>query len=73
VDPEVLVISGGLAQNNPSLFTFLEEELDHRVIAREQRRLQIRPSTLGYMSGVQGAAAIAIENFGDTTRNHRIT
>ena len=59
LDPEMLIVGGGLAQNNPLLFTVLTEELAKRVTVWPQRHLQIQPSALGYSAGVLGAAAVA--------------
>lgn len=61
LDPEMVIISGGLAQNNPALLTELEQHLAGKTIASQQRRLRIRISELGYYGGVLGAAAVAME------------
>lgn len=60
-DPEAIVISGGLAQNNPLLFEYVTGYLSSHVSAWEQRHLAVKPSPLGYHGGVLGAAAIAME------------
>ena len=57
LDPELIVLAGGLAQNNEPLFTYLHEQLARLLFAAEVRALQVRPSALGYYSGVMGAAA----------------
>jgi glucokinase-like ROK family protein len=62
-DPEAIVISGGLAQNNPLLFEGVTEYLSRHVSAWKQRDLVVKPSPLGYHGGVLGAAAIAMEKF----------
>jgi N-acetylmannosamine-6-phosphate 2-epimerase/N-acetylmannosamine kinase len=61
LDPEVIIFSGGLAQNNPALLADLAEELAARVTVWPERRLRLQVSPLGYYSGVLGAAAIAME------------
>jgi predicted NBD/HSP70 family sugar kinase len=61
LDPQLVLISGGLAERNTLLFEHLNRELAGRVIASERRRLQVRRSELGYYSGVLGAAAAALE------------
>ncbi len=61
-DPELIVIAGGLAEDNPLLFTHLESELAPRVFAHAQRRLRVTPSALGYHAGVLGAVALAKEH-----------
>ena len=60
-DPEAIVISGGLAQNNPLLFECVTSYLSSHVSAWGQRHLAVKPSPLGYHGGVLGAAAIAME------------
>ncbi len=64
LDPEMIVLSGGLAEKNPLLPRLLEEELRARVMVWELRGLQIRVSALGYHGGVYGAAAITLERTG---------
>lgn len=61
LDPEALILSGGLAQNNPMLIQSLGEELAALVPAWNERQLKIIASPLGYYGGVLGAAAVAIE------------
>ncbi|MBK9171143.1 MAG: putative N-acetylmannosamine-6-phosphate 2-epimerase [Bryobacterales bacterium] len=61
LDPELIVFSGGVAQNNPLLLPALEEELSRIVTVWPQRGLNLRISDLGYHGGVLGAAAIALE------------
>jgi predicted NBD/HSP70 family sugar kinase len=60
LDPEALIISGGLAQNNPLLLEFLKNALPQMVPVWEQRRIAILASPLGYHGGVLGAAALAM-------------
>ena len=60
LDPQALILSGGLAQNNPHLIECLREGLSAGVSAWQQRSLQIRVSPLGYSGGVIGAAAVAM-------------
>ncbi len=61
LDPEALIFSGGLAQNNALLLSALTEELRPLVPAWKERNLKILASPLGYCGGVLGAAAVAIE------------
>ena len=61
LDPEMLILTGGLAQDNAGLLSSLAEELAKRVAVWPQRHLQLRISPLGYYSGVLGAAACAME------------
>jgi N-acetylmannosamine-6-phosphate 2-epimerase / N-acetylmannosamine kinase len=62
-DPEAIIVSGGLAQNNPLLFECLAEYLSQHVPAWERRMVSVLASPLGYHGGVLGAAAIAMENW----------
>jgi N-acetylmannosamine-6-phosphate 2-epimerase/N-acetylmannosamine kinase len=59
LDPEMLILAGGLAQHNPLLVSFLTEELAKRVTVWPERHLRVQASTLGYSAGVLGAAAVA--------------
>jgi glucokinase len=61
LDPEMIILSGGLAQDNPQLLADVTDELSRRVIAWELRGLKIEASALGYYGGVLGAAAIAFD------------
>lgn len=65
LDPEALILSGGLAQNNAMLLSALTEELRPRIPAWRERCLKIVPSSLGYCGGVLGAAAFAIEQLSE--------
>jgi N-acetylmannosamine-6-phosphate 2-epimerase/N-acetylmannosamine kinase len=59
LDPELLILAGGLAQNNPHLVKAFTEELAKRVNVWPERKLRIEASGLGYSAGVLGAAAVA--------------
>jgi glucokinase-like ROK family protein len=59
LDPEMLILAGGLAQDNPLLLKSLTEELAKRVTVWPQRHLRVQASSLGYSAGVLGAAAVA--------------
>ncbi|MBI4893523.1 MAG: putative N-acetylmannosamine-6-phosphate 2-epimerase [Acidobacteria bacterium] len=59
LDPELIVLAGGLAQDNALLLKTLQERLDATVFARGQRRTRIAASRLGYQAGLIGAAALA--------------
>jgi len=59
VDPEMLILGGGLAQDNPLLLKALTDELAKRVVMWPQRKLRVQASALGYWAGVLGAAAVA--------------
>ncbi len=59
LDPQMLILGGGLAQDNPFLVKALSEELAKRVTLWSHRNLRVQASTLGYSAGVVGAAAVA--------------
>lgn len=61
LDPELVVIAGGIAQNNRLLIRALQGELSSRLTVPEQRKLRLEVSSLGYYAGVYGAAAVARE------------
>jgi N-acetylmannosamine-6-phosphate 2-epimerase/N-acetylmannosamine kinase len=59
LDPEMLILGGGLVQHNSLLISAVTEELAKRVTAWPQRHLRVQVSSLGYSAGVLGAAAVA--------------
>jgi predicted NBD/HSP70 family sugar kinase len=61
LDPERLILSGGLAQNNPFLAEDMRQELAAHVTVWRERRLDVLLSDLGYSGGVLGAAAVALD------------
>ncbi len=62
MDPEALIISGGLCQDNPLLITALKNSLSSMVSVWDQRNITLVASPLHYYGGVLGAAAVAMEN-----------
>lgn len=65
LDPELLILAGGLAQDNPLLLNLLTAELANRVTIWPQRNLRVIASDLGYSAGVLGAAAVAARAWAD--------
>ncbi|MGB7070765.1 MAG: ROK family protein [Pyrinomonadaceae bacterium] len=61
LDPSLLLLSGGLTQNNPLLLASLKEELETRLLAKDVRKLRVEFSTQQYLGGISGAAAVAFE------------
>jgi predicted NBD/HSP70 family sugar kinase/putative N-acetylmannosamine-6-phosphate epimerase len=59
LDPELLVVSGGIAQDNPMLLLELEKQLSTQVIGWSRRNLRVAVSPLACFGGVIGAAAVA--------------
>jgi glucokinase len=71
LDPQALILGGGLTENNPLLISVLHEELPKFLRPWENRGLRILPSELGYHGGVLGAAALAFENAFESTRSNQ--
>jgi N-acetylmannosamine-6-phosphate 2-epimerase/N-acetylmannosamine kinase len=65
LDPEMLILAGGLAQDNPLLLQVLTEELETRTTVWRERHLQVVGSCLGYSAGVLGATAVASSGLTD--------
>ena len=63
LDPELIVLSGGLAQKNPLLLRLVGEQLQSTDLAWTHRPMRVVSSDLGYHGGVLGAAAIAQQGF----------
>jgi predicted NBD/HSP70 family sugar kinase/putative N-acetylmannosamine-6-phosphate epimerase len=61
LDPEALIVAGGLAEDNPLLVAALTAELANGAPNASLRRLHVCSSNLGYHAGVLGAAAVAFE------------
>ncbi len=61
LDPELLIFSGGLVEDNPLLIESVRRRLPREVNAWTRRRVEVRASQLGYYGGVFGAAAVAAE------------
>lgn len=69
LDTPLIVLAGGLVQDNPFLLAELSRELTSQVTAARARRLEVRVSPLGYYAGVLGAAAVAIEKLAAAPRS----
>lgn len=61
LDPQAVILGGGLIENNPLLISVLHDELAQMVLPWKGRELRIMPSDLGYHGGVLGGAAVAFE------------
>jgi glucokinase len=62
LDPELIVLSGGIAQDNHLLLEEIDQGLRKLVIGWEKRRLRLELSEVACHGGVIGAAAIASES-----------
>ena len=59
LDPEIVILSGSIAQAGPALFEPLQFEVDWRVKGLLKRSVPMVPSGVEDTSGVVGAAALA--------------
>jgi N-acetylmannosamine-6-phosphate 2-epimerase / N-acetylmannosamine kinase len=59
LDPELIVLSGGLVQSNPLLPGIVREHLKSTDQAWKLRPTRVTVSSLGYFGGVMGAIAVA--------------
>jgi predicted NBD/HSP70 family sugar kinase len=59
LDPELIVLSGGLTQRNPWLPGIVREHLEATDQAWKLRPTRVAVSSLGYFGGVMGAIAVA--------------
>ena len=73
LDPELLILAGGLAQNNHLLLSDLTEDLSKRVTVWQQRRLRVAQSSFGNSGGVLGAAAVASAGLAESMRGRAAT
>lgn len=60
VDPEAIIVGGGIAQAGPALFEPLAKVLDEVEWRPSGRRVRILPAQLGEMAGALGAARAAM-------------
>jgi glucokinase len=59
VDPELVVIGGGVAQAGEPLLSGVRRSFEHHVLASHRRRTRIVPAALGERAGVVGAGLLA--------------
>lgn len=60
LDPEVVVLAGGIAAAHPELVEMVERELAERTLAWDCRSVAVRISDAAEYAGVRGAAAMAL-------------
>lgn len=65
VDPEVIIIGGGIAQAGPALFDPLERFLEKMEWRPQGQRVRIIPAALGDFAGTLGAAYYAMNCGGE--------
>ena len=61
LDPEMIILSGGIVENNPLLLQHFQNGLKSGVPVWKHRRIQVQVSRLGYFSGVLGAVGAVLE------------
>jgi N-acetylmannosamine-6-phosphate 2-epimerase / N-acetylmannosamine kinase len=62
LDPQVVLLSGGLIENYPQFVTDVERQVQERLHFGAKRRPQVRAASAGRYAGVQGAAALVFES-----------
>jgi glucokinase len=62
LNPEAIVLGGGTLEGANFFFEEFERKLRARALPLQTQNLKILPSRLGYLSGVQGAAALWFES-----------
>jgi glucokinase len=60
LDPEVVILGGGIAKSGPALFTPLERFLDRYEWRPTGTRVRLVPAALGEFAGAFGAAYNAL-------------
>jgi glucokinase len=69
VDPEAVIIGGGIAQCGDALFAPLNEYLDHMEWRPGGQKVKVLPATLGEYAGAIGAAGNAMRLSGVKTQS----
>ena len=62
LNPEAIILGGGVAQAGPLLFEPLKEKLFSQIGKPFRENLQVLPAAFGNEAGILGCAALAIEN-----------
>jgi glucokinase len=65
LDPEVIIIGGGIAQAGPALFDPLDRFLERVEWRPQGQRVRIIPAALGDLAGTLGAAYHAMRSHDD--------
>ena len=64
LDPEVVILGGGMAKAGEALFTPLQVHLDQMEWRPTGSQVRVAPATLGEMAGAVGAAYNALQTNG---------
>ncbi|HET9373543.1 MAG TPA: ROK family protein [Chthoniobacterales bacterium] len=62
VNPDRIVLGGGVAQAGERLFKYIRGTIEHRCEKTFWEKLEIVPATLGNDAGIIGAASLALES-----------
>jgi glucokinase len=62
VNPDRIVLGGGVAQAGEHLFKYIRETIEHRCEKTFWEKLEVVPATLGNDAGIIGAASLALES-----------
>ena len=62
LDPQVVLLSGGLIESYPQFITDVESQAQQRLHFGAGRRPQVRAASAGKNAGVQGAATLVFES-----------
>ncbi len=62
VNPDRIVIGGGVAQAGERLFRYIRETIERRCEKTFWEKLEVVPATLGNDAGIIGAASLALES-----------
>jgi glucokinase len=65
LDPEIIVIGGGIAEHQPRLFEVARRELDRRILPDLAGRTRIEPAVLGGDVSLIGLLPIVNDRIGD--------
>ncbi len=69
LDPEAIIIGGGIAESNEALFHPLQEVLDQMEWIVQEHRVRILKATLGEYSGAYGAAYATLQDHQSVNEN----
>ena len=58
LDPDVIVLGGGLAYGNDRVFSLVKKEIERRCLPPVARHVQLLPAKLSQQAGLYGAAAL---------------
>ncbi|MGL4760251.1 MAG: ROK family protein [Sarcina sp.] len=60
LDPDMIVLGGGVINGGDIIFEIIEEEMKERCLSTIKKNCKVRPAKLGGKAGVLGAIALAV-------------